>query len=133
MLIDPAYRPLTVEEQCRLAGLARSSYYYAPVPMRPEDEALLRRVGIAISMDGRGRWVDNVFVERLWRSAKYECVYLHDFETPLQAERELTCYFDFYNHGRPHQGLGNATPEEVWSGRRTVDTGGKMGYEALAL
>jgi len=60
-------------------------------------------------MDGKGRWVDNVFVERLWRSVKYEEVYLKAYDTPRQAELELDKYFHFYNEKRRHQGLDRQT------------------------
>jgi putative transposase len=69
---------------------------------------------IRISMDGKGRWVDNVFVERLWRSLKYEEVYLKAYETPRQAEIEIDRYFRFYNEKRRHQGLARKTPDEVY-------------------
>ena len=62
----------------------------------------------------RGRALDNVFVERLWRSVKYEDIYLKDYGTPRDALRGLTSYFRFYNHERPHQSLGNRTPAEVF-------------------
>ena len=75
---------------------------------------------IAISMDGRGRALDNVFIERLWRSVKYECLYLHGFETVPLLERGLTDYFAFYCHERPHQGLNNRTPAEVYQERKTA-------------
>jgi putative transposase len=75
--------------------------------------ARLQQAGVAISMDGRGRALDNVFVERLWRSVKYECLYLHGFLTVEQLQRGLSCYFDFYNRARPHQALDYRTPEEV--------------------
>ena len=76
--------------------------------------------GVAISMDGRGRWMDNVFIERLWRSVKYEEVYLKGYENIPEARRELTAYFDFYNHRRRHQGLADRTPDEVyWSTLQT--------------
>jgi len=72
--------------------------------------------GVAISMDGRGRWMDNVFIERLWRSVKYEEVYLKAYESIPEARRELAAYFDFYNERRRHQGLENRTPDAVyWS------------------
>lgn len=81
--------------------------------------ALLSR-GVAISMDGRGRWMDNVFIERLWRSVKYEEVYLKGYESIPEARRELAAYFDFYNHRRRHQGLAERTPDEVyWSTLQT--------------
>ena len=58
-------------------------------------------------MDGKGRALDNVFVERLWRSVKYECVYRREWETVKDVRQGLKDYFEFYNHERPHQGLGN--------------------------
>jgi len=82
----------------------------------------LEQCGVAVSMDGRGRALDNVFVERLWRSVKYENVYLHDYETPREAERGLASYFEFYNDERPHQALGYRTPTVVYGGRREKET-----------
>ena len=69
---------------------------------------------ILISMDGRGRALDNVFVERLWRSVKYEDVYLKDYNDPRDAIRNLALYFTFYNRERPHQALGYHTPDAVY-------------------
>lgn len=74
----------------------------------------LRDKGIQVSMDGRGRALDNIFVERLWRSVKYEKVYLNDFETVKQAYQGLKDYFEFYNHRRIHQSLNYLTPAEVY-------------------
>jgi putative transposase len=74
----------------------------------------LEQCGVAVSMDGRGRALDNVFVERLWRSVKYENVYLCDYETPRAAERGLAAYFRFYNELRPHQSLAYRTPAEAY-------------------
>jgi len=65
-------------------------------------------------MDGRGRWVDNVFVNRLWRSLKYEEIYLKAYETPRQAESEIGKYFRLYSEKRRHQGLAGKTPDEVY-------------------
>lgn len=70
--------------------------------------------GIQVSMDGRGRALDNIFVERLWRSVKYEKVYLNDFRTVKEAYLGLEDYFDFYNHRRLHQSLDYQTPAEVY-------------------
>ncbi len=75
---------------------------------------LLERSGVAISMDGKGRVFDNIFVERLWRTVKVENVYLHDYETPAEARLGLGRYFEFYNFDRPHQALGYRTPAEVY-------------------
>jgi putative transposase len=71
--------------------------------------------GAQVSMDGRGRALDNVFVERLWRSVKYEEVYLHDYGTVPNARAALGRYFQFYNHERPHQALAYRTPAEVYA------------------
>ena len=65
-------------------------------------------------MDGRGRWVDNVFVERLWRSVKYEDIYLKAYGSITEARRGLADYFEFYNNRRRHQGLDDRTPDEVY-------------------
>jgi putative transposase len=70
----------------------------------------LEAAGIRISMDGKGRALDNIFVERLWRSVKYEDVYLKGYETVPELLMGLTRYFEYYNDERPHQALGNATP-----------------------
>jgi len=64
-------------------------------------------------MDGRGRALDNVFVERLWRTVKYEHIYLYDYDYVPALEAGLDGYFQFYNHERPHQSLGYRTPAEV--------------------
>jgi putative transposase len=76
--------------------------------------SLLKQEGIQISMDGRGRALDNVFVERLWRTVKYEEVYLKDYTTAREARQGLGEYFTFYNHQRLHQALGYQTPAAVY-------------------
>jgi putative transposase len=76
----------------------------------------LEKCGVAISMDGRGRALDNVFVERLWRSVKYEEVYLKDYADGWEAEQSLDRYFEFYCQQRIHQALGYRTPAEVYFG-----------------
>jgi putative transposase len=73
----------------------------------------LEQAGIQISWDGRGRALDNIFVERLWRSVKWEEVYLHDYQTVADAVSGLDRYFHFYNQERPHQALGHQTPAQV--------------------
>jgi putative transposase len=79
---------------------------------------ILSTQGIRISMDGKGRWMDNVFIERLWKSVKYEEVYLKAYSSIAEARRELGVYFEFYNRKRRHQGLDNRTPDEVcWYSR----------------
>jgi len=78
---------------------------------------VLERNQIRISMDGKGRWRDNVFVERLWRSVKYEEVYLKAYETVHEARTSLANYFDFYNHERGHQFLNRQAPWQVYTAR----------------
>ena len=80
----------------------------------PRFTAVLRDAGIRISMDGRGRWMDNVFIERLWRSLKYECVYLHAFETGSELRAGLSRWMDYYNTRRPHSTLEARTPDEAY-------------------
>lgn len=75
---------------------------------------VLKAHRIRISMDGKGRWIDNVFVERLWRSVKYEDVYLNAYGTILDVKHGLTRYFQFYNQTRPHRSLDGRTPDEVY-------------------
>ena len=74
----------------------------------------LKDEGIKISMDGKGRWADNVFVERIWRSLKYEHVYLHAYESVGEARHKIGSYFTFYNSKRPHSSLGAQTPDQVY-------------------
>jgi putative transposase len=82
---------------------------------------VLKEAGVAISMDGRGRWMDNIFIERLWRSLKYEAVYLHELIDGFVAERVIGEWIGFYNTERPHSSLGGQTPAEAFSGQRPVD------------
>ena len=82
---------------------------------------VLRAPGITISMDGKGRWVDNVFVERLWRSVKYEDVYLRAHETPAALRIGLAHYFQFYNTERRHQALNRRTPDAVYGANPEVE------------
>jgi putative transposase len=77
---------------------------------------LLLEKGIRISMDGRGRCMDNIFTERLWRSLKYQEVYLKEYESPRDARAGISRYFELYNTFRPHQGIGGLTPFEVYFG-----------------
>jgi putative transposase len=79
-----------------------------------EFTSLLRTNGIAISMDGKGAWRDNVFVERLWKTIKYEEVYLHAYDTVSDARAGLARYIDFYNRRRPHRALDGMTPDAVY-------------------
>ena len=81
--------------------------------------ARLHQAGLRISWDGRGRALDNVFIERLWRSVKYEEVYVHDYQTVAQAYQRLDAYFRFYNEQRLHQSLAYHTPASVYFYRTT--------------
>ncbi|MFP6808087.1 MAG: integrase core domain-containing protein, partial [Pseudomonadales bacterium] len=76
--------------------------------------SVLKENDIRISMDGKGRWIDNVCVERLWRSVKYEEVYLKAYDDIRSARKSLDVYFDFYNMERRHQSLDRQTPDQVY-------------------
>ena len=80
----------------------------------PQYLATLQAANVQISMDGKGRALDNIFTERLWRTVKYEEVYIHDYLSPREARQALTRYFTFYNQERPHQSLDYQTPAEVY-------------------
>ena len=81
----------------------------------------LKDANVAISMDGRGRWMDNIFIERLWRSLKYEAVYLHELTNGFTAERVIGEWIDFYNTERPHSALAGRTPAEAYGAEQPVD------------
>jgi len=78
--------------------------------------SILKKHGIKISMDGKGRAMDNIMVERLWRTVKYEEIYLRDYESVKDLKQHLKIYFDFYNHLRPHQTFEGKTPAEIYWG-----------------
>jgi len=80
----------------------------------PRFTQVLKDAKVRISMDGRGRWMDNVFIERLWRSLKYECVYLYAFETGSELRQGLDRWIGFYNADRPHSALAGRTPDEAY-------------------
>jgi putative transposase len=82
----------------------------------PDFTGVLKREGITISMDGKGRATDNIFIERVWRSLKYEDVYLHDYATLAEAHAGIARWIRFYNVRRPHQSLDNRTPMAVYRG-----------------
>ena len=82
---------------------------------------VLKDAGVRISMDGKGRWIDNVFVERLWRSVKYEDIYLHAYENGREVLAGLTRYFEFYNRRRLHQAHEYHTPDEIYYARSPGD------------
>lgn len=78
----------------------------------------LRKESIAISMDGKGRAIDNVMIERLWRTVKYENIYLKEYQSGTDCYEGLKAYFDYYRHQRPHQGLNNLTPWQAFTSRQ---------------
>lgn len=80
-----------------------------------EFTSVLKKHGIKISMDEKGRWLDNVFIEGLWRSLKYECVYLHAFENASQARHHIGAWLNHYNHTRPHSTFDGQTPDEAYN------------------
>ena len=82
---------------------------------------VLKAAKVKISMDGKGRWVDNVFIERLWRSLKYEEVYLKAYESAAEAREGIGKWIRYYNTRRRHQGLGQRTPDEVFAGHPSPD------------
>jgi len=84
--------------------------------------APLKAAGVAISMDGKGRWIDNGFIERLWRSVKYEEVYLRAYANGTEARASLKIYFRFYNERRLHENLTYTTPDEVYFGELAAST-----------
>jgi putative transposase len=94
----------------------------------PQFTKVLRDAEIRISMDSKGRWMDNVFIERLWRSLKYECVYLHAFETGSELRGGLTQWVGYYNARRPHSSLGGQTPDEAYAAAKASSGA----YERLA-
>jgi len=114
---------ITMETDFCLKALNRAMHFSIPEIFNSDQGSqftssdftgCLEGAGVRISMDGRGRVFDNIFIERLWRTVKYEEVYLHDYEDVLAAKRGLSQYFDFYNTERFHSSLGNQTPEEVY-------------------
>ena len=81
---------------------------------------VLKDKDIKISMDGKGRCLDNIFIERLWRSVKYEEIYVNEFKSVEQLRKALKKYFDFYNHERPHQSFNGQTPVEIYYGKNQL-------------
>ncbi len=112
--------PFVLEAMGRALGGARPDIVNSDQGSQftsPSYISLLQAAGVRISMDGKGRATDNIFTERLWRSLKYEEVYLHEYTSPRQAREGIRRYLDFYNTGRPHQALGYKTPAEAHFGR----------------
>ena len=106
-----AARPYWLGQRVTLIGAEKLSAAYARA---------LAAQGVRISMDGKGRYLDNIFIERLWRSLKYECVYLHAWETGSQAKAGVGRWIAFYNHHRPHTAHGGQPPAMVYF--NTIET-----------
>ena len=98
----------------------RQSHYWTPIrgqycgPIDSQFTGALLEAGVRISMDGRGRWMDNVFIERVWRSLKHEDVHLKGYAAGREAKAGIGEYFAFYNERRLHQALGYRAPMAVW-------------------
>ena len=88
----------------------------------------LRAAGVQIALDGRGRCMDNIFIERLWRSLKYEAVYLHDLADGFQARRVIDEWVGFYNTERPHSALGGKTPAEAYHSDPPVEAATRLAH-----
>lgn len=105
--------------------LNEAIYRFGPPEIMNSDQGLqftsfagtdrLRWSGVRISMDGNGRYLDNIFIEHLWRTLKYECVYLHAWENGTEAHAGVRKWMEFYNHRRPHKALGGRPPAVVYS------------------
>ena len=106
-------RPVKVGEKPRLLNTDQGSQFTSAA-----FTGLLTDNGIAISMDGKGAWRDNVFVERLWRSVKYEEVYLKAYDSVAEARASIGRYLEFYNRKRPHSSLGARTPDQAYFDRQ---------------
>ena len=114
----------TLEADFCVAALNEAIHRFGPPDIMNTDQGSqftsfawtdrLKRVGTRISMDGKGRCLDNIFIERLWRSLKYECVYLHAWETGSQAKAGIGRWITFYNHQRPHAAHGGQPPAVVY-------------------
>lgn len=107
----------------------QGSQFTSPQYTSPQYTGLLEGAGVRISMDGRGRFVDNIFTERLWRTIKYEEVYLHEYCSPKEARLRLGEYIHFYNNERPHQALDYQTPAAVYYRLATSQEGGNLTLE----
>ncbi|MBL3560152.1 DDE-type integrase/transposase/recombinase [Rhodovulum sulfidophilum] len=115
----------TLDADFCVEALNEAIYRFGPPDIMNSDQGslftsfawidLLRRSGIRISMDGKGRYLDDIFIERLWRTLKYECVYLHAWDTGSQARAGVRNSMEFYNHRRPHKALGDQPPAVIYS------------------
>jgi len=114
--------------QCEIFNTDQGSQFTTPRFTQP----LLDR-GVRVSMDGRGRALDNIFVERLWRTVKYEYVYLQEIQTVQEAWAGLRAFFDFYNHERFHQSLDYRTPAQVYLGRQHASKAEEDFYQPASI
>jgi putative transposase len=115
----------TLDDDFCVEALNQATHRFGPPDIMNSDEGSqftpfawtgrLRRSGILISMDGKGRYLDNIFIERLWRTLRYECVHLHAWGTGSQARAGGRKWIEFYNHRRPHKALGGRPPSVVCS------------------
>jgi len=109
-----ALRNALLRERCEIFNTDQGSQFTST-----EWINVLKNHGISISMDGRGRYLDNIFIERLWRSVKQEKIYRYDFESIKEVQSALEEYFKYYNNHRMHQSFDYLTPIEVYSGSKT--------------
>ena len=116
------------ERQCEIFNMDQGSQFTTPRFTQP-----LLDKGIRVSMDGRGRALDNIFVERLWRTVKYEHVYLQEIQTVQEAWSGLREFFDFYNNERFHQSLDYRTPAQVYLGRQQDNEAGAKIYQPASI
>ena len=107
--VDALKRALAHYKRCEIFNTDQGSQFTSHIWIN-----ILKEHHISISMDGRGRYLDNIFIERLWRSVKQECIYRHSFESMKSLKQALHEYFEYYNHKRVHQSLDYRTPAEVY-------------------
>ena len=121
---------ITMDVHFCLEALAEAMACFGPPEIMNTDQGsqftspaftgVLKDHGIRISMDGKGAWRDNVFIERLWRSVKYEEVYLHAYDTVSDSRTGIGRYFDLHNQRRPHSSLGRRTPNDVYFSQQSL-------------
>jgi len=125
---------VTMDNEFCVSALERALRYHGTPYMFNTDQGsqytsheftkVLKDKDIKISMDGKGRCMDNIFIERLWRSVKYEEIYVNEFQSAKQLRKSLKKYFYFYNHERPHQSFDGQTPAEIYYGKNQLRLAG---------